>query len=62
MKPGWVLIPCRHAHALISARMDGPLDGGDRLRLWLHLRLCALCKHIDRQMAFMREAMRRIGP
>lgn len=61
MKRGWLLIPCRHAHELLSERMDQPLAAGDRLRLWLHLRLCDMCARVERQMDFMREAMRRLG-
>lgn len=60
MKSGWVLIPCRHAHELMSERMDRPLAAGDRLRLWLHLRICHACAHIERHMQFMRLAMRRL--
>lgn len=61
MKTGWLLIPCRHAHELLSERMDRPLATGDRLRLWLHLRVCDLCARIERQMDFMRRAMRQLG-
>lgn len=61
MKPGWLMIRCRHAHELLSARMDKPLGAGDRLRLWLHLRICDMCARVERQMDFMRRAMRRLG-
>ena len=61
MKPAWVMISCRHAHELLSARMDKPLGAGDRLRLWLHLRICDMCARVERQMDFMRRAMRRLG-
>jgi hypothetical protein len=61
MKPGGLLIPCRHAHELLSERMDHPLGTGDRLRLWLHLRICAMCARVERQMDFMRRAMRQLG-
>lgn len=61
MKRGWVLIPCRHAHELLSERMDHPLPASDRLRLWLHLRICDMCARVERQMDFMRRAMQRLG-
>ena len=61
MRHGWLLIPCRHAHELLSERMDKPLAKGDRLRLWLHLRICAMCARIERQMDLLRAAMRRLG-
>ncbi len=28
-----------HAHRLLSERLDRPLGGGERWRLWLHLKL-----------------------
>jgi hypothetical protein len=61
MSKGWLLIACRHAHELLSQRMDEPLHRGDRLRLWLHLRFCDACEKVERQMDFMRRAMRRLG-
>jgi hypothetical protein len=61
MSKGWLLIPCRHAHELLSQRLDEPLGTGDRLRLWMHLRICAACARVEKQMDFMRQAMRRIG-
>lgn len=62
MKRGWLLIPCRHAHELLSQRMDEPLGAGDRMRLWLHLKICDMCSRVERQMDFMRKAMQRLGP
>jgi len=61
MKRGWLLIPCRHAHELLSERMDKPLGRGDRFRLWLHLMVCDMCSRVERQMDFMRRAMRRLS-
>lgn len=59
--PGWVAIKCRHAHELLSARMDrAPMGLAERFRLWVHLRVCDLCARVDRQMTFMREAVRRL--
>jgi hypothetical protein len=62
MKRGWLLIPCRHAHELLSERMDKPLGAGNRMRLWLHLKICDMCSRVERQMDFMRKAMQRLGP
>ena len=62
MKPhGWLMIQCRHAHELLSARLDhAPMRLAERLRLWLHLRICDFCARVDRQMSFMRAAVRRL--
>jgi hypothetical protein len=54
-------ITCRDAHRLLSDRMDRPLPRGERWRLWLHLRFCDMCSRVDRQMAFLRSAVRRLG-
>ena len=58
----WPLrITCKHAHRLLSERLDRPLQGGDRWRLWLHLKVCEMCSRFERQIAFMRSAVRRLG-
>jgi len=54
-------ITCKEAHHLLSDRMDRPLERGERWRLWLHLRFCGMCSRVDRQMDFLRSAMRRLG-
>ncbi|MCK6428498.1 MAG: zf-HC2 domain-containing protein [Burkholderiaceae bacterium] len=55
------MIPCRAAHRLISEGMDRQLGSGERLRLRLHLGMCSTCTRIERQMGFLRQAMRRLG-
>lgn len=52
---------CRHAHELMSEQMDGPLTFGARFRLRVHLTICAACRRVEKQMEFMRSAIRRIG-
>jgi len=37
-----------------------PMGLMDRFKLWLHLRFCDFCSRVDKQMRFMRDAMRRI--
>ncbi|MFN3566533.1 MAG: zf-HC2 domain-containing protein [Burkholderiaceae bacterium] len=61
MKEAWLMIPCRAAHRLISEGMDRPLGTGERLRLRLHLSMCSTCTRIERQLGFLRQAMRRLG-
>ncbi|HEX5639061.1 MAG TPA: anti-sigma factor [Burkholderiaceae bacterium] len=58
---GPIRITCLHAHRLLSERLDRPLGGGERWRLWLHLKLCEMCSRFERQMAFLRAAVRRLG-
>ena len=54
-------ITCRHAHELLSERMDRPLSLLARLKLRFHLRACELCSRVEGQMDFIRQAMRRLG-
>lgn len=54
-------ITCRQAHRLLSERQDRPLARGERWRLWLHLRFCAMCARVERQMDLLRRAVRRLG-
>lgn len=61
MKRGWIRIPCSHAHELLSAQMDQPLPRARAWRLWLHLVFCDACSRVERQLATMRSAMRRLG-
>lgn len=61
MRLSWIRIPCSHAHRLLSERMDRPIVGGERCRLWLHLRICEMCSRFERQIDLMRSAVRRLG-
>lgn len=58
---GPLLITCKHAHRLLSERLDRPLQGGERWRLWLHLKVCEMCSRFERQVEFLRSAVRRLG-
>ena len=54
-------ITCKQAHQLLSERLDRPLPRAERWRLWLHLRFCEMCSRFERQMDFLRAAVRRLG-
>ena len=58
---GPLRITCKHAHRLLSERLDRPLGGGERWQLWLHLKVCEMCSRVERQMELMRSAVRRFG-
>lgn len=40
---------CRTATRLIERRAAAPLQPGERLRLWAHLRLCVYCRRYETQ-------------
>jgi len=60
-QPGWVRIPCSHAHRLLSERVDRPLSLGERLRLRLHLAICDVCTRFSQQLSMIRSGARRLG-
>lgn len=53
------MMDCRDATALMSAGQERTLGAGERLRLRLHLALCAGCRNFGAQLDVLREAMRR---
>jgi len=54
-------IDCRRAHELLSRQLDEPLEPAALVRLKLHLAVCTWCVRVERQMAMLRDAMRRLG-
>jgi hypothetical protein len=55
------VISCKEASRLLSQAQDRRLGALERLKLRAHLSLCDFCTRFERQLAFMREAMRRLG-
>ena len=55
-----MMINCRQASVLLSKREDQPLGRLERIKLKLHLALCAYCRNVSRQFAAIRLAMRRL--
>jgi hypothetical protein len=52
------MIPsCRHASQLLSEAMDRRLSLRERIRLQLHLLICAACRNYRRQLLLIRRAM-----
>jgi len=53
------IINCKEASRLVSQRQDAELSAWQRLALRLHLSVCAACARFERQIGFLRTAMRR---
>ena len=51
------LLACREVAHLVLAGHDRRLRWVERLRLWLHWRLCRGCRHFGGQAALMRQAL-----
>lgn len=49
---------CKEVTALLIAREDRVLPWADRIRLRLHLAICAACPGFERQVLTMRNAMK----
>jgi hypothetical protein len=55
------LITCREVTRLVSRLQERPASRSERVRLRLHLAVCEACSRFERQLALLREAMRRYG-
>jgi hypothetical protein len=53
------LIRCRDASRLVSQQQDGQLTAWQRWTLRLHLSVCEACSRFERQIRFLRSALRR---
>jgi hypothetical protein len=53
------LVSCKDVSHLLSQAEERPMSGWKRARVRWHLAVCAMCRAFDRQLAFMREAMKR---
>lgn len=60
IRTGWKPT-CREVHRLVSEGMDRDLSLVERVRMRLHLMVCAACTRFNRQMDLLRRAMRQ-GP
>lgn len=50
---------CRETSVLLSQKQDRALGFGERVALYLHLVACNGCRQMERQLAFMRSAVKR---
>jgi len=53
------MLSCKEVSRLLSQGEERRLTLFERVRLRLHLRVCAACGHFAGQLAFMRRAMQR---
>ena len=51
------VLSCKEASRLLSQGQDRALTAGERVKLWLHLRICIACTRFSQQLAFMRQAL-----
>ena len=53
------IIRCKDASRLVSLQQEAELTSWQRLTLRLHLAVCDACARFERQIRFLRTAMRR---
>ena len=53
------LVSCKDVSHLLSQAQEKPMSPWERARVRWHLAVCSMCRAFDRQLGFMREAMRR---
>ncbi len=56
-----IRLKCSEVSRLVSQGLDRRLGFGERVRLRLHLAICEGCANFQRQMKFLRLALRRLG-
>jgi hypothetical protein len=54
-----VSLNCREAARLVSEGEDRPLSDAEAAALKYHLSLCLACGNFERQLRFLKEAVRR---
>jgi len=53
------IISCKDASRLVSQQQDADLSSWQRLVLRLHLAVCTGCARFERQISFLRTAIRK---
>jgi hypothetical protein len=56
-----MILSCKEATQLVSQGMDRNLGFWERTQLRVHLAICNGCTNFSRQIALMREAMKRLA-
>ncbi|HEX9397464.1 MAG TPA: zf-HC2 domain-containing protein [Burkholderiales bacterium] len=55
------MLTCKEVSRLASQGLDRRLGLGERARLRLHLAICDGCRNFRKQLAFLRQAVARLG-
>ena len=53
------LLSCKDVSRLLSQAEERPMTAWERMRVKWHVSVCRMCRAFERQLGFMREAMRR---
>lgn len=59
----WLMPDCKETHRLVAEGMDRSLRPVERMRIRVHLWMCASCTNFSGQMEMLRSAIRKYpGP
>lgn len=53
-----LMLTCHEVTRLVSQQAEAPLPWNKRVRMRLHMVLCLWCRRYERQLAFLRQALR----
>jgi hypothetical protein len=56
-----MMLSCKEAAQLVSQGLDRRLGFAERVALRLHLAICNGCANFNKQMAFLRAALKRLA-
>ena len=56
-----MMLTCKEVSRLASQGLDRRLGFGQRVRLRVHLAICEGCTNFSKQVAFLRQAVARLG-
>ncbi|KLU07500.1 hypothetical protein RISK_000578 [Rhodopirellula islandica] len=51
------MLSCKEVSQLVSESLDRPLPIGQRISVWIHLRMCRLCSAFRRDQMVLRERL-----
>ena len=54
-------LSCQQVARMISDDLDVELPPTERARIRMHFVICAACRNVNEQMAFLRRALRGLG-
>jgi predicted anti-sigma-YlaC factor YlaD len=54
--------PCREHARMMTLELESPLSRGERVGLWLHLRICKGCRGLRAQLVRLRSVLDRAAP
>ena len=56
-----MMLTCKEVTRLVSQGLDRELTLGERTALRVHFAICQGCRNVNRQLAFLRQAMRKLS-